>query len=108
MVHITDGDIPMKIADLMDMTLREILEEYVSIQSLECGYYYGITTVADAKKIFENYNVDEEYSEGFFVENLVNDELLLDDSKPILTYEKLENIMHNLSITPKEAQSNED
>ena len=93
----------MKIENLLDLTLREILENYVSVQSLECGYFYGITTVEDANKIFEEYGVHETYAEAFFVDNLVNDELLLDEGKPILTYEKLEEICKNLGIEPKKS-----
>lgn len=91
----------MKIDDLLDMTLREVLDEYVSIQSLECGYFYGITTVEDANRIFDEYGVKETYAEAFFVDNLVNDELLLDGDKPILDYEKLVEIVTNLGVEKK-------
>lgn len=91
----------MTIDDLLDLTLREVLDNYVSIQSLECGYFYGITTVEDAKKIFEEYGVEETYAEAFFVDNLVNDELLLDGNKLILDYNKLVNIMNNLGVDKK-------
>ena len=89
------------INDLMDLTLREILEKYVSVQSLECGYYYGITTVEDANRIFENYGVTETYSEAFYVDNLINDELLIDCDKPVLSYKKMEEIMQNLGVSKK-------
>jgi len=94
----------MQIKDLMDLTLREVIENYVSVQSLECGYTYGICTSEDAKKIFKKYNVNEEYPEAFHVDNLIDDELLLDDTDPILTYEKLEKIIKNLSISKKGEQ----
>lgn len=91
----------MKIDDLLDLTLREILENYVSIQSLECGYFYGITTVENAERIFEEYGVQETYAEAFFVDNLVSDELLIDGNKEILDYDKLVQIMSNLGVDKK-------
>ena len=90
-----------KIEDLLDLSLREVLEKFVAIQSLECCYYYGIAPVELIEKLFENYNIDE-YAEAFNVQNLIDDELLVSYSDPILTYEKLERIMENLGISKKE------
>lgn len=84
----------------MDLTLREVLEKFVAIQSLECCYFYGIAPIELVDELFENYNIDE-YAEAFDVQNLIDDELLVDYSDPILTYKKLEKIMENLGITKK-------
>ena len=35
----------MKIEDLLDLTLREILEKYGAVRNLECGYFYGIVPI---------------------------------------------------------------
>ena len=76
----------MKIKDLMDLTLGEILEKYCAVYNLECCYYYGITEIDKIDEIFENYNI-EEYSEAFNIENLINDELLLSSDDDLLEYD---------------------
>lgn len=94
------------INDLLDLTLREVLEEYCTVQSLECGYYYGITTFEEANQIINNYNIQEDDNQvRVHFDNLINDELLLDCDKPILTYDKLEVICKNQGITKKEVKS---
>ena len=91
--------------DLMDLTLREILENYVSIQSLECGYFYGVAPVTELEKIDKKYDLKtylDENGETFYVNDLIHHELLLDDSKPLLTAEKLSLILDNLDVPKKE------
>ena len=90
----------MKIKDLMDLTLGEILEKYCAVYNLECCYYYGITEIDKIDEIFENYNI-EEYSEAFNIENLINDELLLSSDDDLLEYDKLVKIVDGLGITKK-------
>ena len=89
------------INDLLDLPLREVLDNYISVESLECGYKYGITKIDDANKIFDEYNIQEDYAEAFYADNLISDELLIDCDKPILSYEKLETICNNLGISKK-------
>lgn len=91
----------MKIKDLMDLTLGEILEKYCAVYNLECCYYYGITETDNVDEIFAEYNIEEEYSEAFNVENLINDELLLSCDDDILEYDKLVKIVDGLGITKK-------
>ncbi len=51
----------MKIDDLLDKPLREVLEEYCVVFSPECDYYYGITKWEDANSIYEEFDLEEEY-----------------------------------------------
>ena len=91
----------MKLEELMEMTLKEVLETFVGIRSLECCYWYGIAKADDVEKLFENYNI-EEYEEAFDVANLIEDELLVSHQEEVLTYDVLERIMENLGISKKE------
>ena len=49
----------------MDLTLREVLENYVVLHNLECGYYYGLAKADDVEKLFKKYNIEEDYPEAF-------------------------------------------
>lgn len=89
------------IEDLLDLTLREVLENYCTVNNLECGYYYGVFRQEDIDRIFKEYNV-KEYQEAFNVENLINDELIVSFQEKIKDYDKLTTIMKNLGISKKE------
>ncbi len=91
----------MKINDLLDLTLREILENYVAVFNPECCFYYGIFKVEDIDKIFKEYNIEKDYPEAFEVENLISDELIIDFNEEIKDYNKLLKIMDNLGISKK-------
>lgn len=97
------GVLPMNFEDLLDLPLREVLENYVCVRNLECGYFYGIFKNEDIEKIFKNYNIEKDYPEAFNVENLIDDELVVAYDEPIKDYNKLVTIMQNLQITKKEA-----
>ena len=97
----------MKISELLDMTLREVLDNYSAVMSLECCYYYGIFKDRDIEKVYEKYNIDEEYPEAFAPEPLISDEVLYDCSDDVGDYEKLERIMCNLGISKKEVVDDE-
>lgn len=88
--------------DLMDLTLREVLEHYVVLHNLECGFYYGLAEANIVEKIFKEYNVDEDYPEAFNVESVIQDEVLVDYGEDLVSYNKLERIMKNLGISKKE------
>ena len=91
----------MKINDLMDMTLREVLENFVTVHNLECGYYYGVFRAEDIDEIFQNYNVEEDYPEAFCVENLIDDEIIVSHDDEVRSYKTLVTIMENLGISKK-------
>lgn len=92
----------MKLDDLMDLPLREVLDKYCGALSLECCYYYGIFKYEDIERLYKEYNIDEEYPESFCPEPLVSDELIYDGSDEIGDYDKLIRIMENLGISKKE------
>ena len=92
---------PITLDDLMEMTLKEVLDKYCAVMSPECCYYYGIFKHEDVKNIYKEYNIEKEYPESFEPEPLITDELIYDMDCPIGDYEKLKRIMNNLGITKK-------
>lgn len=89
------------INDLLDLSMKKILENYVVIENLECGYYYGIVPIELLDKLFNEYDVENEYPEAFDVQNIIPDAILVDYDEKIIDYEKLEKIMKNLGISKK-------
>lgn len=85
-------------ANLLDLTLREILEEYCTIHNLECGGYYGVFQQNDVEQIFKEYNIDE-YPEAVHCEPLVDDEII---DLTVKGRDSLIRIMENLGINKKE------
>lgn len=96
------GVLHMKFEELLDLSLREVLENYCIVHNLECGGYYGIFKNEDIEKIFKNYNIEEDYPEAFNVENLVNDEVVVTYQEPVKDYDYLIKVMDNLGISKKE------
>lgn len=89
----------MKFNELLDLTLREVLENYCTVLNLECGYHYGIFKQEDIEQIFEEYNINE-YPEAFAVEPLISSEIL-DGVEEVKGYKSLVKIVNNLGISKK-------
>lgn len=94
----------MDMNELLDMKLKDILEQYIAVHNDECDYWYGIASFEDMEKLYENYNIHEEYPDAFSPSLIVSKELEIYARKPLLTYEKLENIMKNLGIPKKDTE----
>ena len=90
----------MRFNDLLDMKLKDVLEEYCCIYNLECGYYYGFARYDEVDELYNEYDI-ESYSEAFGVETLINEELLVSYDEEILSAEKLVKILDNLGIKKK-------
>ena len=91
----------MKYEDLLDLTLREVLEKYCAVHNPECCFYYGIFKLEDVNKICEEYNVDDEYPEAFCPESIFVDDCLMECDE-IRDYDTLVRIMDNLGVSKKE------
>ena len=90
----------MKIDDLMDMTVRELLDQYCVVYSPECGYHYGITTWENANEIYEEYDLEEEYC--FEGDYLIPLDYGFDCGEEVLTLENLKDLMDRLGIVKKQ------
>ena len=90
----------MKFEELLDLTLREILENYCIVRNLECCFIYGVFKNEDIDRIFNEYNIEKDYPEAFNVENLIHDEVVL-NYEDIKDYDALLRIMDNLGKKKK-------
>lgn len=102
-------DNKMKLLELLDLPLKEILDKYCLLWSAECCYIYGITTHKAINEIADKYNICDEPS--LVAEPILfNIDLLAefeDENNPaeILTVEKIEELIDNhLPIEKKEKQ----
>lgn len=82
--------------DLLDMTLRDVLDEFCFVYSPECGYLYGITRWEDAYKMWDEYDLKEEYC--FDSESIMAYPMEVDLQQEVITLEGLRRIMNNLGI----------
>lgn len=51
----------MKVDDLWDKTIKEVLEDYCILYSPECDYNYGICRWDDANAMYEEYDLEDQY-----------------------------------------------
>ena len=79
--------------DIMDLTVRELVNTYGLMYSPECDYKYGVVSYKNAKKMYEEFDLED--CPSVAVEELIDSEL--DDLTP-LSYEKIKCIMENLGI----------
>lgn len=89
----------MKVSDLLDLTVREVLDEHCVLFSPECCYTYGVTTYDKAEAMYNEYNVEEEYPESMSVEPLISHEIW--DHDELIDEDKIKRIMDNLGISKK-------
>lgn len=90
----------MKIEDVMDLTLGEILNKYGVLLNPECDFVYGFVKYDDVEKLYDEYDVDT-YKEAVEVDTFVPSYILTDCREEFLNYEDLEKIMSNLDIKKK-------
>ena len=86
--------------DLLDMTLRDVLDEFCFVYSPECGYLYGIARWEDAYKMWDEYDLKEEYC--FDSESIMAYPMEVDLQQEVITLEGLRRIMNNLGMEKRE------
>ncbi len=89
----------MKLDDLMELKLKDVIEDYSLLCNYECGFNYGICKNDVIDDMFERYNV-EEYEEAMGVEPLIDFDILYDD-EDLISEDKIDRIMDNLGISKK-------
>lgn len=91
----------MMIDELFDMKVKDLLEEFCLVYSPECGCNYGITKWEDAEKIYEKFDLKDEYC--FNADPLIPIDYGFDSGEEVLTLETLEEIMDKLGIIIKQS-----
>ena len=90
----------MMIDDLMDMTVKEVLDTFCAISNPECGHFYGIATWEDVAKMFEEFDLEDEYC--FYADSLISCEYEFDYGECVLKINDLRKILDYLGIEKKE------
>ena len=83
---------------LLDLTVRELVENYSTMFSAECDYYYGIVSDDLAEKICKEYDLDDQVSVVF--DTVIPIELEIENKEP-LEWEKIEKILECIGIPKK-------
>lgn len=91
----------MKIDNILDMSIRDVLNKYCVVYSPECGYYYGITEWEDAEQIYGEFDLEEEYC--FCDDSLIPFDYGFDCGEDILSIDDLRIVMAKLGITKKQS-----
>ena len=88
------------IDDLMDMKLRDVLDEYCITYSPECGYYYGVAKWDDANQMFEEFDLEDQYC--FDGDSLIPLCYEIFEGQEVLDLNDLRCVMDKLGIAKKE------
>jgi len=88
------------IDDLMEMTVKDLLNEFCLVYSPECGYNYGIAKWDDANEIYEEFDLEDEYC--FCGDSLIPLDYGFDSGEEVLDLEDLKCIMDKLGIQKKQ------
>lgn len=90
----------MKIDDLMDLTVRELLDEYCITYSPECDYNYGIARWGDVAQIYDEFDLEDHYC--FSGDSLIPLDYCFDSGEEVLTLDDLRCLMDKLGIIKKQ------
>ena len=90
----------MKIDDLMDMKVRDLLDEFCILYSPECDYNYGVGKWDDANQIYEEFDLEDQYC--FSGDYLIPVDYMFDCGEKVLDLDDLRQIMAKLGIAKKE------
>lgn len=90
----------MKIDDLLEMTVAEVLENFCITYSPECDYNYGIAKWHDVNQIWEEFDLEEQYC--FEGDYLIPIDYGFDMGEDVLELKDLKQIMAKLGIAKKE------
>ena len=82
----------MKIDELMQMKVADLLEEFCVVYSPECGYNYGIARWDDANEIHEEFDLEDEYC--FSGDSLIPLDYGFDCGEDVLELKDLKCIMN--------------
>lgn len=92
----------MKIKELLDMKLGDILNEFCILFSPECDYFYGIGRYDDALQMWDEFDLEEEYC--FDTDCLLDYCMDIDFDDNILEIDDLRHILDYLGIEKKPAE----
>lgn len=96
----------MQVKDLLDMTLREVLDEYCILYSPECDYVYGIGKWDDLAATEIEFDLEDEYC--FDGDYMMQYFWEIDFDGKVLELEDMIHILDTLGIKRKKEDDNDD
>ena len=91
----------MKIDDLMEMKVKDLLDEFCVLYSPECDYNYGIGRWDDANQIYEEFDLEDNYS--FSGDSLIPMDYNFFEGEEVLTLDDMRCIMDKLGVIKKQS-----
>lgn len=79
--------------NILDLTVRELIEGYGLMYSPECDYNYGLISNENAEQMLKEYDLDD--CPSVAIEDVIHPDVI--DLTP-LSYTKIQYIMRNLGI----------
>lgn len=64
--------------NLLDMRVRDFLEEYCTVENLECGGIYGVAKYEDVESVYKEYDFPED-DLSFCAEPIIPDTIDLEE-----------------------------
>ena len=93
----------MKLQELLDMKVGDLLQQYCVLYSPECGYTYGISTWDDSSAMFDLFDLEDEYC---FNQDPIFPHLWeVDAEDKVLDYDDCVKILEKLGIEYKKKSS---
>lgn len=89
----------MLVNELLDMKLRDVLDEFCFVYSPECGYLYGVSRWDDVASMWDEYDLEDEYC--FEGEDIIAWPMEVDFDAEVLEVERLRNVLDYLGIEKK-------
>lgn len=89
------------IDDLMEMKIKDVLNEFCILYSPECDYNYGIGRWDDANQIYEEFDLEDQYC--FSGDSLIPLDYNFFEGEEVLTIDDMREIMDKLGIIKKQS-----
>lgn len=91
----------MKVDDLFEMKVGDLLQEFCILYSPECDHNYGIGRWDDANQIYEEFDLEEQYC--FSGDSLIPLDYGFDGGEDVLSLDDMRLIMAKLGIAKKQS-----
>mgnify|MGYP006896772607 CR=1 FL=1 len=93
--------ISMLVKELLDMKLRDVLDEFCIVFSPECDWFYGIGRWDDVSAMYDEYDLEDEVCfDGDF---LIQYALDIDEEADVLDLDHMRRILDCIGIEKKGA-----
>lgn len=90
----------MMIDDMLEMPLKDVLDQFCLVYSPECDYHFGIARWEDVSLMFDEFDLEDKYC--FSGDSLIPLDYGVDEGEEILSADDLRCLVDKLGIPMKE------